>query len=215
MTLTISDFGKLGIKKFSYIYCSVCNNDIIPCLIKENSGKLPENATIIDVLNKWDKLDFPVNYLDLAGCLIPNEQHIHVGPNGRRYILRPTEHVSAHLELLRNKSLVKEVNTDVKSKNLAKDRSENITLISSSQKTSNNTKITIKHNKKLKMANISGMMDPRINITEPSKDCLDSWSKKFMLKTIHTGANKMTLMLLQLNFMTLLWMRLGSIIQQF
>ena len=42
------------------------------------------------------------------------------------------------------------------------------------------------------MANISCMMDPRINITEPSKDCLDSWSKKFMLKTIHIGANKMT-----------------------
>ena len=91
MSLTISDFGNLGIKKFSYIYCSVCNNDIIPCLIKENSRKLPENATIIDMLNKWDKLDFPVNYLDLAGCLIPNEQHIHTGPNGRRYILRPTE----------------------------------------------------------------------------------------------------------------------------
>ena len=134
VTLTISDFGNLRIKKFSYIYCSVCNNDIIPCLIKENSSKLPENATIIDMLNKWDKLDFPVNYLDLAGCLIPNEQHIHAGPNGRRYILRPTEHVSAHLQLIRNKSLVKEVNTDVKSKNLAKDRSGNITLISSSQK---------------------------------------------------------------------------------
>ena len=35
-------------------------------------------------------------------------------------------------------------------------------------------------------------MDPCINITEPSKDCLDSWLKKFMLKTIHTGANRMT-----------------------
>ena len=42
------------------------------------------------------------------------------------------------------------------------------------------------------MANIDSMMDPRINITEPSKDCLDSSSKKFTLKTIHTRANKMT-----------------------
>ena len=83
MTLIVSDFGNLGIK--SLVTYSVSNNDI-PCLIKENSRKLPENATIIDVLNKWDKLDFPVNYLDLAGCLIPNAQNIHAGPNGRRYI---------------------------------------------------------------------------------------------------------------------------------
>ena len=52
-----------------------------------------------------------------------------------------------------HKSLIKEVNTDVKSKNLTKQKSGNITLISNSQKTSNKTKITIKHNKKLKMAN--------------------------------------------------------------
>ena len=69
---------------------------------------------------------------------------IHASPNGRQHILRPAEHVSAHLQLLRNKSLVKEVNTDVKSKNFAKDRSGNITLRSSSQKTLNDTKITIK-----------------------------------------------------------------------
>ena len=80
----------------------------------------------------------------------------------------------------------------VKSKNLAKDGSGNITLKDSSQKTSNNTKTTIKHNKILKMANIGSIMDPHINITEPSKDCLDSWSKKFTLRTIYTGANKMT-----------------------
>ena len=58
----------------------------------------------------------------------------------------------------------------VKSKNLAKDGSGNITLKDSSEKTSNNTKIIIKHNNKLKMANIGSIMDPHINITEPSKD---------------------------------------------
>ena len=52
MTLTISDLGNFDIKKFSYIHFSVCNNNIIPCLIKENSSKLPQNATIINVRNK-------------------------------------------------------------------------------------------------------------------------------------------------------------------
>ena len=42
------------------------------------------------------------------------------------------------------------------------------------------------------MTNIDSIMDPCINITEPSKDCLDSWLKTFMFKTIHTGTNRMT-----------------------
>ena len=78
--------------------------------------------------------------------------------------------------------MVREVKSDVKSKNLAKDRSENNTL-NSPHKTSN-AKITIK---KIKMANISS-----ITLIEPSKDCSDSWPETFMLKAIHTGANKMT-----------------------
>ena len=41
------------------------------------------------------------------------------------------------------------------------------------------------------MANIGSIMDLCINIIEP-KDCLESWSKKFMLKTIHTEVNNMT-----------------------
>ena len=51
-TLSIREFDNLGSKKFSYIFCSVCDNDISPCLIKENSSELPENSTIIDVLKK-------------------------------------------------------------------------------------------------------------------------------------------------------------------
>ena len=105
--------------------------------------------------------------------MISNKQHIHAGRKGRGYILIPTEHVCAHLQLLRNKSLVKEVNPNVKSENFAKDQSENITLTSIPQKTFTNTKITIKPNKNLKMGNIGSTVDPGINIFETSKDCLN------------------------------------------
>ena len=88
--------------------------------------------------------------------------------------------------------MVKEVNTDVKSKNPAKDPSGNVTLTSNSQKTLNNTKVTIKRNKKLKKDNIGSMMDPHITIFQSSKDYVDGSSKKFMLKTIHTGVSKRT-----------------------
>ena len=69
--------------------------------------------------------------------------------------------------------MVKEVNPNVKSENLAKGQSENITLTSIPQKTLTNTKITIKPNKNLKMGNIGSTMDSGINIFETSKDCLN------------------------------------------
>ena len=36
---------------------------------------------------------------------MPNENHVHVGQNGGRYILRLTEHASAYFTLLSNKFL--------------------------------------------------------------------------------------------------------------
>lgn len=78
--------------------------------------------------------------------------------------------------------MVKEINYGVKSKNLASNQSGSITL-SISQYTSSNKKITIKHNKKLKVANLDSMKDFHVNITEPSKDSLGSWSKKVYVKS--------------------------------
>ena len=55
----------------------------------------------------------------------------------------------------------------------------------------NLTTVTLKHNAKLKMVHIGNMLDPKISFLEPSKDRMDIWAKRFCLKTIHTGVNKL------------------------
>ena len=53
------------------------------------------------------------------------------------------------------------------------------------------TKVTINNNNRLKMMHIGNLLDPKIKLTDPSKDRSDTWSKTFCLKTFHTGANKL------------------------
>ena len=41
--------------------------------------------------------NYQLTYLILAGRLIiPNKSHVHAAPNGRMFILRPTEHLAFH-----------------------------------------------------------------------------------------------------------------------
>ena len=41
------------------------------------------------------------------------------------------------------------------------------------------------------MMPIGNLLDPKIKLTDPSKDCFDTWSKTFCLKTVHTVVNKL------------------------
>ena len=51
MTLIVTNFGNLGIKKFSCIYLP--SKKITPYLLRDHSNILSENATCIVVVNKW------------------------------------------------------------------------------------------------------------------------------------------------------------------
>ena len=99
MKLTITHEGNKGIKKFTYLSCRVCHKDKLPELLKKYSDKLPDRPNITHLIENWDILEIPADLLDIAGCMIPDESHIHAAPNGRRFILRPTEHAtSCHLK---------------------------------------------------------------------------------------------------------------------
>ena len=88
---------------------------------------------------------------------------MHVEPNSRQYILRPTEHISAQQSLLNNKfgsSSNKSPETTTASKNIGKDRSGNVALTNNTIKTASNRTVTIKNNKKYKMQTTDSMVDP-------------------------------------------------------
>ena len=54
----------------------------------------------------------------------------------------------------------------------------------------NSVSVTMKHIKKMKMTHIGNLLDPKIALSDPCKDSLDTWSKTFCLQTIHTGVKK-------------------------
>lgn len=56
------------------------------------------HLTISYLNQNWDILDITVDLLDDVGCLKQDEKHLHVAPNGRNYILRPTEHSAFHVK---------------------------------------------------------------------------------------------------------------------
>ena len=82
MKLDVGNFGNLGEKEFDYIYCSICTKDILPLILHTHCGNLPANATNA-LLGNWDILKIQPSYLDMAGCWIPQEGHVHAGPNAR------------------------------------------------------------------------------------------------------------------------------------
>ena len=94
ISIEISHQGNKGLKSFDYLYCSICQKDKIPSLLSKYKNKLPDNPKINDLIDNWDILDISPELLDIAGCIIPDMEHINAAPNGRRYILRPTEHAT-------------------------------------------------------------------------------------------------------------------------
>lgn len=191
MNLIISHKGNRGMKSFYYIYCHVCHKDKFPALLKKYKDKLPNNPKTSDVLEAWDNLNLSPDLLDLAGCIIPDEPKIHAAPNGRRFILRPTEHSANHVKPSSNPG--SDAVTNVRTNKLVSNQKGNLsseTAVTSISK-SGETSITVKYNAKLKLMHVGQMLDPQISLFSECKDDLDVWAKKFCLKTVHTGVNKL------------------------
>ena len=127
----------------------------------------------------------------MAGCLIPDGSTVHAAPNGRRFIIRPTEHAAFHVKISSTKG--QEAVTNVKTNKIVPDQNKQISTEASETHVSQSkqTSITLKHNHKMRLYHVGQMLDPKINLSDPSKDKLDVWSKKFCIKTIHTGVKKL------------------------
>ena len=191
MKLTISHTGNKGLKTFDYICCSVCQKDKIPAVLEKYKDKLREQPKINDLIDQWDILGVSDNLLDLAGCLIPDDKTVHAAPNGRRFILRPTEHSAFHTKPSSSKGKIAVTNVStnklIPNENGTIRTEQSITHVNKEK----SIKVTLKNNHQLKMMHIGSLLDPKIKLTDPSKDRSDVWSKTFCLKTVHTGVNKL------------------------
>ena len=165
--------------------------DKIPVVLEKCKDKLPEHAKVNDLIDQWSILDVADNLLDLAGSFIPEDKNVHAAPNGRRFILRPTEHSAFHSKpsSTTGKSAIINVSTN----KLVPNEKGTIRTEQSVARTSKDksTKVTLKNNHQLKLMHIGNLLDPKIKLTDLSKDRSSTWSKTFCLKTVHTGVNKL------------------------
>ena len=134
--------------------------DKIPVVLEKCKDKLPEHAKVNDLIDQWSILDVADNLLDLAGSFIPEDKNVHAAPNGRRFILRPTEHSAFHSKpsSTTGKSAIINVSTN----KLVPNEKGTIRTEQSVARTSKDksTKVTLKNNHQLKLMHIGNLLDP-------------------------------------------------------
>ena len=90
MPITCNQMGNLGTEEFNHISCRLCDEIVLP-EVKEKY-KFNKSTFVTDIIGSWDTKKISMKYLDMAGCFFPWEKHVHAGPNGQRFIVRPTLH---------------------------------------------------------------------------------------------------------------------------
>ena len=96
MKFKINHEGNKTIKKCVFLSCWVCHKDKLPGLFVKYKDRLSDAPKISHLLENWDILDTTVDFIDIAGCLIPGEKHLHA--TGGHYILQPTKHNTFHVK---------------------------------------------------------------------------------------------------------------------
>lgn len=82
MKLTITNKGNKEVKSI----CSIWHKDNLSVFLDECKNRLPDNPEINDLIEARDNLGLSTDTIDLHGCILPDQSHIHVSPNGRRFI---------------------------------------------------------------------------------------------------------------------------------
>ena len=178
----VSNRGNLGLKLLNRIFCSVCEFEVVPWLIEKyvKLCKLRKEATVVDLIDNFDRLGMSADTsdADVVWCFLPFDENVMAGPNGRRFIIRPTEHVSTchpqtsnKLKQLKKPMFAKALPTGTKPKN-------DVVIVSEARKRSDNATPVTKYNKKLKFANVGALLGKtKINLAEKCADATDEFAK--------------------------------------
>ena len=192
--------GNLGVKQFQHILCSICTETVFPFVVNKYKSKLPDNCSVADLMCNWDLAKIQPKYSDVVGCLLPNEEHVHCGPNSRRFIVRPTEHSlhDKHQIATKNSASATPVSTAVGPPAPSLDPGQLVLANSCGKVTTKRHSIddvvTIRgktDHKLLHLVPIETLLDPHVNLTSKVTKPVDIWAKQYVLKHVHTGVKKL------------------------
>ena len=193
MTLKCNHMGNLGKKTFHHITCNLCMDIVLP-IVKSEYNFQPDD-TPRHIIESWESKNISTKYLDLAGCLIPLEKHVFVGPNARRFISRPGDHdlhnkiVKKHVKtsvIMSGSTTLVTATTAASKSNLTSSATSNKTTITSNQAmvlsekpiydSKGNSIILGKARSIAKFTPIDRLIDPKIQLKESCSSKADIWS---------------------------------------
>ena len=81
--------------------CDFCEKEVLPEVLKKYEEYIGEDATLLDLIDKWDALpqvknDNRSKYVEVIGCFFPNspdDTRLLPGPSYRKFLERSYEHV--------------------------------------------------------------------------------------------------------------------------
>lgn len=211
MTIKCENSGDQGFQKFNWLYCTVCMNTLLPFVLSTYKQHLPDAAKIEDVINEWDviwtKDESIANYIDICGCVLPNQAEIIAMPNNRKFILRPQEHKSKiHEKILpgilsnsrkrqHDSDDQPEITFSKKSSNILR-ADKNGNLSTSETETfkakKNDKNVTLSFTKKArppKFMHVGQMLDPKMSLTDIPRSPCEEFAQNNCLSSILFGVN--------------------------
>ena len=77
LTVSARNTGQKAPKAFYRVYCDFCEKEVLPEVITKFKSILGEDATFLDLVNKWDSLpdekgQHRAKFIDVIGCFLPN-----------------------------------------------------------------------------------------------------------------------------------------------
>ena len=67
---------------------------LLPMLLQMLWERNP--TTYLSLINNWDALKISLDYIDFAGCFLPENKEYEAFPNAQRFIRAPCEHGKTH-----------------------------------------------------------------------------------------------------------------------
>ena len=196
VTVSFSDTSKY--EELHHLYCKECEPANLMRIWEDHNNNLPEEKSIVVLMENWDRLGMSWFQNDILGCLIPNVPEETVVINAQRFLLKPEKHYNqfhaiATLKKEKRHTTVP-LDTTFFEKKSAKEKEMSATSSATSSKTATASK-TASPKTGVSVPKQVCFMDIRnftseISRNESPKNDLQPWAFGSVFKTVQQSANK-------------------------
>ena len=90
--VTIMNTGPQKAKAFNRLYCTYCNDVLLPPLLNKHSEALGGNPNLVSFIANWDLLKISDTVVEYVGCFLPWNKAQIAGPSSNHFLRDPADH---------------------------------------------------------------------------------------------------------------------------